>query len=1055
MLTVPAPSWAMSKFEAFVTAVPVQLHGQNPFWQLESAFSSPSLGARGANGGPVASSASYSSVLGRRRSCSSCRRYGTYVMDSSGSRVGCGGRSRPAISRLKLQRQQRSRLWLPLASSSSTQAPTPTPTPSENGNNGAESDDAAVETGIVDAAVGSGGRLAGGTFESGTAGRSRPVLGWGAGDEAGRTSEQENFDEASHGSGDRQSHSSGMKGRTEGRLRLKWGLDIDIPVPRALEELVKGPWDPQGELWSRQLDMAAQVIARSEGVVFMEQLAPVLNPREGPPEWYRESATAGGGFRSKFAEGSVGVEVVGGEALMLQLLLELNGVPEVTDDGDILYVFPGFAGGEKARNGRTGKSKAMEAFEADQRMREAGEKGFTATPEILQFEEVPGLLDALPKMLPDQGPKVVKEFFQRTVLTGFALFLSTCLVLGQLIFSSWPSWLVAGPAYLIWVGLDDSLRRSRSTSAKQRDRWRGQWADACRGDGDAVWRKRAAASEGWVVKSAIRCTRSQQHPPSCSALPRLRGMIMQAHGVGNIDDAVEMRSRTSSSGRPPAVPGSGCNSCSAGWGLATAAGARPRTRAARHGDFKGWPAEASTQSIDGIDVGMDGDAGGARADEQDVQGAGAGGGPQVASGGGVVSSLDRFLLLLAADDTKKLGAWMLFALVLSRLRYFYGVMLGTFVMSYMGNTVIEESMRKGNMWLQRMSERVGWKRLPKKVPRSGYASVYILLLLTVITSLTVVIAPRLTVESQLLIQKLSEQDNPYAIIASWMRSNFGEEALTRLEPFLLSVTGDKGRIFAGYPDNSLVTIASKLRDKAAWGEERYARFAKLLQYCLSDYFKKGLNMCSAVVGGLTKVLYKSMVSLLFSFMVIWDLPNLRRGVKALKTSRLSFAYNTISPQVSTFAKLVGQSFEVQFTIAVINTILTTAGLIALGVSGPLVLSFIVFLCSFLPVIGVFISTLPMAVAALGDYGMSKVFQILLMIFGVHAVEAYFLNPQIYASKLKLHPVVVIGVLYVAEHLVGVQGLIIAVPCAVFVINNMILGNNGDSDNDGSTTVAPA
>lgn len=49
-----------------------------------------------------------------------------------------------------------------------------------------------------------------------------------------------------------------------------------------------------------------------------------------------------------------------------------------------------------------------------------------------------------------------------------------------------------------------------------------------------------------------------------------------------------------------------------------------------------------------------------------------------------------------------------------------------------------------------------------------------------------------------------------------------------------------------------------------------------------------------------------------------------------------------------------------------------AGLIALGVSGPLVLSFIVFLCSFVPVIGVFISTFPMAAAALGDYGMSKV-----------------------------------------------------------------------------------
>lgn len=60
-----------------------------------------------------------------------------------------------------------------------------------------------------------------------------------------------------------------------------------------------------------------------------------------------------------------------------------------------------------------------------------------------------------------------------------------------------------------------------------------------------------------------------------------------------------------------------------------------------------------------------------------------------------------------------------------------------------------------------------------------------------------------------------------------------------------------------YPDNYLDLIASKLKDNASrWGEERYARFAKLLQFCLSRYFKGGLNMCRQVVAGLTKVLYK-------------------------------------------------------------------------------------------------------------------------------------------------------------------------------------------------------
>lgn len=64
----------------------------------------------------------------------------------------------------------------------------------------------------------------------------------------------------------------------------------------------------------------------------MEQLAPILNPREAPPEWYRESAaagSAGGVSRSTGANGSITIEAVGGDAPLLQLLLDLNGIPEV------------------------------------------------------------------------------------------------------------------------------------------------------------------------------------------------------------------------------------------------------------------------------------------------------------------------------------------------------------------------------------------------------------------------------------------------------------------------------------------------------------------------------------------------------------------------------------------------------------------------------------------------------------------------------------------------------------------------------------------------------
>jgi len=35
-----------------------------------------------------------------------------------------------------------------------------------------------------------------------------------------------------------------------------------------------------------------------------------------------------------------------------------------------------------------------------------------------------------------------------------------------------------------------------------------------------------------------------------------------------------------------------------------------------------------------------------------------------------------------------------------------------------------------------------------------------------------------------------------------------------------------------------------------------------------------------------------------------------------------------------------------------------------------------------------------------------------MVFVVHLIEAYFLNPQIYSSKLKLHPLLVLVSLYI-------------------------------------------
>ena len=51
--------------------------------------------------------------------------------------------------------------------------------------------------------------------------------------------------------------------------------------------------------------------------------------------------------------------------------------------------------------------------------------------------------------------------------------------------------------------------------------------------------------------------------------------------------------------------------------------------------------------------------------------------------------------------------------------------------------------------------------------------------------------------------------------------------------------------------------------------------------------------------------------------------------------------------------------------------------------------------------------------------------VILMVTGIHFVEAYVLNPAIYSAHLKLHPLLVLTVLVVAEHSLGVWGLLLA------------------------------
>jgi predicted PurR-regulated permease PerM len=126
--------------------------------------------------------------------------------------------------------------------------------------------------------------------------------------------------------------------------------------------------------------------------------------------------------------------------------------------------------------------------------------------------------------------------------------------------------------------------------------------------------------------------------------------------------------------------------------------------------------------------------------------------------------------------------------------------------------------------------------------------------------------------------------------------------------------------------------------------------------------------------------------MIFGFFMLWDLPTISAGVSSLAKSRLAPLHAELAPVLSVFGKLFGRALEAQARIALVNTALTAVGMWVLAIPGIGLMSMFVFICSFIPIAGVIISTTPIGFVALTEYGFIKLALVIIMVTGVHFVE---------------------------------------------------------------------
>lgn len=236
----------------------------------------------------------------------------------------------------------------------------------------------------------------------------------------------------------------------------------------------------------------------------------------------------------------------------------------------------------------------------------------------------------------------------------------------------------------------------------------------------------------------------------------------------------------------------------------------------------------------------------------------------------------------------------------------------------------------------------------------------------------------------------------------------------------------------------------KIERASLYAEWKKGELAGKLQEKLEEH---ALALMSAIGGAIGQIVPKLLVfpmelltALLLSFLITIDVPRLRAGLEKLAHTRFRHVYWEIKPGLVSFGLLIGRAFQAQGVIALVNAALTWMAIHFLGIQNAAFLCFIVFLCSFVPVLGVVFSSVPIAVMALTQDGGSlglAVWSIVAILF-IHFLETSIFNPRIVGNMLHLHPVLVLAILAICEHFFGVWGLLLGVPVFVYIIRFVIL-----------------
>ena len=347
---------------------------------------------------------------------------------------------------------------------------------------------------------------------------------------------------------------------------------------------------------------------------------------------------------------------------------------------------------------------------------------------------------------------------------------------------------------------------------------------------------------------------------------------------------------------------------------------------------------------------------------------------------------------------EKWAIWIALIAIVFLLRHLFPIFFLTFVLSYIGNTAVTA-----------LTKRFGRRKLNVVVVYAAF--------LAILAGVILLVVPRMLNEARNLARQY---------IASEAAREDGADPLIRREARRMV-------------DGIIVRVAGTETFDDFRQSDAYATIVGRLDATLANATRRITSEVTGFANAAIVFALHFVLSMILSLVLIWDLPKTAAKLRSFSEGRTAEIYREITPSLRAFAMMLGRAFEAQSVVAVVNALLSVVLFLLLGLPSIALLAVIVFVCSYIPVLGMILSTLPAALLALRVGGVAHVLWLVAGILIIHAVEAYMLNPLIYGRHLRLHPVAVLLILVIAEHLFGVWGLLLGVPIAAFILKYVIQG----------------